>query len=368
MPYPTFDRSKVKMLSLSERENKQRIEDKKVLPDSEYEISPEQEKQIDEAVARIIMARQAGKPVMLTFGAHSIKNCLAPVFVELMKEGWITHLATNGAGVIHDWEFSYQGETSEDVESYVAKGQFGNWEETGFNINLAIIAGAHAGMGYGEAVGSFIVNEGLTIPEEAELIAEIKGFASVDPKKSAAAADYLSAIRKFAIPPGRYEVKHPFKKYSVQANAFELGIPFTSHPMIGHDIIYNHHMNSCAAIGRAAERDFLTFAESVSRLNGGVYLSVGSAVMSPMVFEKSMSIGRNVAIQNGENIDDHYIMIVDLQESHWDWTQGEPPETNPDYYLRYNKTFSRMGGEMRYLSADNRDFLLAVSQKLKKIK
>ena len=110
----------------------------------------------------------------------------------------------------------------------------------------------------------------------------------------------------------------------------------------------------------------MTFAENVRNLDGGVYLSIGSAVMSPMVFEKSMSIGRNVAIQNGESIDDHYIVVVDLQESHWDWTKGEPPETNPDYYLRYNKSFSRMGGQMRYLSADNRDFLLSLFQNLEK--
>ena len=368
MPYSKFDRSKVKMLPLAARENKQSIEEKKVLPLAEYEINTEQEKLIDESVQRIVQARKNNKPVMLTFGAHSIKNCLSPVLIDLMEQGWVTHLATNGAGVIHDWEFSYQGETSEDVETYVSKGQFGNWQETGYNINLAIIAGAYDGLGYGEALGAFIVNEGLTIPSEEKLIAEIKTFAAVDSKKCAAAADYLTAIRKFNLPPGRYEVKHPYKKYSVQARAYELGIPFTSHPMIGHDIIYNHHMNSCAAIGRTAERDFLTFAESVNRLDGGVYLSIGSAVMSPMVFEKSMSISRNLAIQEDRLIDNHYIMIVDLQKSHWDWTQGEPPETNPDYYLRYNKSFSRMGGEMRYLSADNRDFLLAICQKLKKIK
>ena len=199
MPYKKFDRSKVKMLPLSERQNKQRIEDKKILPDFPYEISEAQEKQIDEAVARIVTARENGKPVMLAFGAHSIKNCLAPVFIELMKGGWITHLATNGAGVIHDWEFSYQGETSEDVEFYVSKGQFGNWQETGYNINLAIIAGAYQRLGYGEAVGAFIANEGLEIPSQQKLVAEIKALAEADSKKCAAAADYLTAIKKYDI-------------------------------------------------------------------------------------------------------------------------------------------------------------------------
>jgi hypothetical protein len=123
-------------------------------------------------------------------------------------------------------------------------------------------------------------------------------------------------------------------------------------------------MNRCACLGRTAQRDFLTFAESVSRLEGGVYISIGSAVMSPMVFEKSLSISRNLAIQQGLHIDNHYILINDLAESSWDWSQGEPPEDNPAYYLRYNKSFSRMGGVMRYLQADNRDFLLALTELL----
>ena len=126
-------------------------------------------------------------------------------------------------------------------------------------------------------------------------------------------------------------------------------------------------MNHGAALGRCAERDFLAFAHGVSQLDGGVYFSIGSAVMSPMVFEKSLSMSQNIALQQGRTIDNHYMLIVDLQQSHWDWTQGEPPESNPDYYLRYNKSFSRMGGQMRYLTADNRDFLLTILSELERI-
>ena len=79
-----------------------------------------------------------------------------------------------------------------------------------------------------------------------------------------------------------------------------------------------------------------------------------------MIFEKSLSMSQNLAIHNGTHIDNHFMTIVDLAESHWDWTKGEPPMDNPDYYLRYNKSFARMGGTMQYLSADNRDFLLAI--------
>ena len=124
-------------------------------------------------------------------------------------------------------------------------------------------------------------------------------------------------------------------------------------------------MNHGASLGRCAERDFLTFAESVRQIDGGVYISIGSAVMSPMIFEKSLSMAQNVAIaKSGNRLDDYWIVVVDLAESSWDWAQGEPPEENPAYYLRYNKSFSRMGGTMRYLQIDNRDLLLSLSHLL----
>jgi hypothetical protein len=163
---------------------------------------------------------------------------------------------------------------------------------------------------------------------------------------------------------GWLPVPHPHKEIGLQAAAYTLGVPFTSHPMFGHDIIYLHPANHGAAIGRTAERDFLSFAESVRHLDGGVYMSIGSAVMSPMVFEKSMSMAQNFALQEGRHLANHHMVVVDLQESHWDWTQGEPPEDNPDYYLRFNKSFSRMGGHLRYLCADNRDFLLSLRSAL----
>jgi len=160
-------------------------------------------------------------------------------------------------------------------------------------------------------------------------------------------------------------IPHPYKKYSVQARAYDLGIPFTGHPMIGHDIIYNHPMNHGAALGRTALNDFLCYAKSVSNLDYGVYMSIGSAVMSPMIFEKALSMSQNLKIQESGHIDHHYMLIVDLAKSDWDWQKnGEPPMDNPAYYLRYCKTFQRMGGEMDYLTADNRDFLLALYQEL----
>lgn len=356
-----LDRFQLNLRPLSERPvNKVQIERDKVLPGTSPEnLSPGAVYVIEETVERIREAKAAGKPVMLACGAHTIKNGMSPVLIALMERGVISHIAMNGAGIIHDWEFAYQSMTSENVEENTAQGLFGNWQETGYYINLAINVGAYEGKGYGESLGAMIENEGLEIPSQEKIMKDI-GNAQDDPEKAAAAADLLWAVKKFDIPAGFLSVPHPFKQYSVQAAAWRLGVRSTGHPMIGHDIIYNHPMNHCAAIGRCAERDFLTFADNVSRLDGGVYMSVGSAVMSPMIFEKSLSMSQNLCLQKGEHIDNHFMVVVDLAESHWDWSKGEPPEDNPDYYLRYCKSFSRMGGQMRYVSADNRDFLLAI--------
>ena len=376
MPHPQFDRSRLVVKSLAQRPNKLAIEKDHVKPSrAPCPLPPAELKTVSEVVERIQSARRLGRPVVLAFGAHTIKNGLAPVLVRLMEEGWVTHLATNGAGIIHDWEFAFQGQSSEDVRENVAKGEFGIWQETGFYLNLALVVGAYEGLGYGESVGKMIDREGLEIPAIQDLKAKITEFSQspasdLRPPTSdliAAAVDLIGVIRKFDLKPGWLAIPHPFKAYSAQAAAYRLGIPFTGHPMIGHDIIYNHPVNHGAAIGRTALRDFLSFADSVSRIQDGVYLSVGSAVMSPMIFEKAFSMAQNLALQQGGRIDRHFIAVVDLAEATWDWRQnGEPPKDNPAYYLRYCKTFNRMGGEMRYLCADNRDFLLTLTQMLGK--
>ena len=367
MPYLKFNRDQLLIRKLSERENKVNIvTDCIPITRCHSHLSKEDLCLIEDTAVRIKSARHNNSSVILTFGAHTIKNGMSPTLIALLQEGWVTHLATNGAGIIHDWEFAFQGKSSEDVRGNVFKGKFGIWDETGFYLNLAVAVGAYEGLGYGESVGKMIFNEGLNIPE----ISELKEFAikniTENPELTASAADLLGLIQKFMIAPGFLSIPHPFKKYSVQSAAYKSAVPFTGHPMIGHDIIYCHPMNSGAAVGRTAMNDFLSFANSVGNLEKGVYLSVGSAVMSPMIFEKSLSMAQNVKIQKNKHIDDHFILVVDLVKSEWDWKKnGEPPTDNPAYYLRFCKTFHRMGGEMHYLAADNRDFLLALYQKLK---
>ena len=359
MPHPKFDRSRLFIKSLKERKNQISFPDKLIpLTFRTDNLNEDDKDLIKKTAQKIIKARNEKRSVILAFGAHTIKNGLGPVLAELIRKGWVTHLATNGAGIIHDWEFAYQGKSGENVRENVNKGEFGIWEETGFFINLALIIGAFEKLGYGESIGKMISQEGLNIPEPAFLIKEASEKMETDPEYASAAIDLSEIIRKHKINSGFMSIPHPFKNYSVQCAAYDLDIPFTGHPMIGHDIIYTHPMNHGAAIGRTALTDFLYYAGSVSNLENGVYMSVGSAVMSPMVFEKSLSMAQNIEIKNEGHINNHFMIIADLAKNEWDWNKnGEPPSDNPAYYLRYCKTFSRMGGEMHYLSADNRDFL-----------
>jgi hypothetical protein len=368
VPHPQFDRNRLKHHKLQERDDRVFIENDFITPGTEStDLSDADHTLIAETASRIKAARDADSPRIMAFGAHTIKNGLAPLLIHLIEKGWLTHLATNGAGIIHDWEFAFQGHSSEDVGQNIANGTFGLWEETGFFLNLAINVGAYHGLGYGESVGAMVEQEGLQIPSARELNDEIeRNVEEGNAEQSAAAADLLQILITFELEPGWCEIKHPFRIYGLQAAAFRLDVPFTGHPMIGHDIIYEHPMNHVASIGRCAEHDFLSFAHAVSQIEDGVYLSIGSAVMSPMIFEKSMAMAQNLAHQKNTAIKNHFMLVVDLHASNWDWAQGEPPEEHPAYYQRFNKTFSRMGGHHRYLCADNQSFLLELVRKLER--
>ncbi|HEY3416649.1 MAG TPA: hypothetical protein VGM23_07175 [Armatimonadota bacterium] len=365
-----IDRRRLLIQPLAERHSKLNIEQIAVSPDTPPPaLGPVEAARVARTADHMVQARRAGKPVMLTFGAHLVKNGLAPVVIRLLEDGWVTHLATNGAGSIHDWEFAYQGQSSEDVRGNVARGQFGTWEETGRAINLAVAVGGMTDLGYGRSVGKLIAEDGLVIPTREALQAEIVHLAaqSAPDETLGALADMLYLVSTFSLPPGEMAIRHPLKEYSLQYAAYRLGINFTVHPGIGYDIIYTHPMNCGGAIGRGAVRDFLTYAGSVRQLAGGVHLVVGSAIMAPMIFEKALSISNNLALQeDGRAITGHNLVINDMQEGgDWDWSQGEPPMEHPAYYLRFCKTFYRMGGELDYVCLDNRAFLLALWHALK---
>ncbi len=366
MPNPKFDRNRLVIKKLSERINQLTLEECLIpLSYAPAGLSEQDKELIGKTAQKIISARKQHRQVILAFGAHTIKNGLSLILIDLIKRGWVTHLATNGAGIIHDWEFAFQGKSGENVRENVKNGQFGIWEETGFFINLALVLGAWEGLGYGESIGKMISQEGVNLPELSWLLNDARYRMETDPEHAAAAIDLSGVIRKYSLNQGFLSIPHRWKEYSVQCAAFDLKIPFTGHPMFGHDIIYTHPLNHGAATGRTALTDFLYYAESVSKLDQGVYLSLGSAVMSPMIFEKSMSMAQNLEIQRNNHIDNHFMLVVDLAKAEWNWARdGEPPAGNPSYYLRYCKTFNRMGGEMHYLRADNRDFLAGLYRAL----
>ncbi|MBI3414308.1 MAG: hypothetical protein HY043_03140 [Verrucomicrobia bacterium] len=295
MAHAPLDLAKLKVYPLATRNSLSRIEEILVPPDDTPPACDEaNERLISQCAWNISSARKRSAAVILMYGAHLLRNGAALILEKMMARGWVTHLATNGAGTIHDWEYSFLGRSTESVEENVAAGTFGTWDETGRNIHLALLAGALA---------------------------------------------------------------------------FKHVIPLTVHPGIGYDIIANHPMFNGAAIGRAADLDFRQFAGTVEELDGGVVLAVGSAIMAPQVFEKSLSCVNNLRLQAGrEIVCGHSIYVVDLQDGgNWDWRQGEPPKTNPAYYLRFCKSFSRMGGEMNYLQCDNLNFVHHLLHELARI-
>ncbi|MFN7139555.1 MAG: hypothetical protein ACK4UN_09460 [Limisphaerales bacterium] len=353
-----IDLTKVKVFPLKQRVSDAQLEEILVHPDSTPAgVSERNASLIADCAVRIKAARERGASVMFIYGAHLIKNGGAEILIRLLERGWVTHLATNGAGIIHDWEFSYLGRSTESVRKNVATGTFGTWDETGRSINLAALAGGIERLGFGASLGKFVCDDGVTLPAPEELETLLRSEPSHP--LAPARAELLQAMRVHSLVAGRHETRHPWKKTCVVAKAFEHEVPFTVHPGIGYDIISNHPMFNGAAIGRGAALDFRIFGGSVEKLDGGVVLSVGSAIMGPQVFEKSISCVNNLRIQEGRGVvHDHTIYVVDLQDGgNWDWTQGEPPKDNPAYYLRFCKSYARMGGAMQYLQCDNAAFV-----------
>lgn len=358
-PFPAaLELERLKVLPLSARKSLSRADEILVNPDSAPPALPAAQRALVQSCARaIIKAREAGATVMLIYGAHLLRNGAASLLDGMMQRGFLTHLATNGAGTIHDWEYAYLGRSTESVEQNVATGTFGSWDETGRNIHLALYAGSLRGEGYGESLGRFINEEGASFPTRPELEEAIR--AEPAHPLAGARADLLEAMQRGLAPEGDYRLPHACKHASILAAAFRHGVPLTVHPGIGYDIISNHPIFNGALIGRAATRDFKLFGGSLQKLDNGVVLSVGSAIMGPQVFEKSLSCVNNLRLQTGKKIvTGHSIYVVDLQDGgNWDWKRGEPPKTNPAYYLRFCKSFSRMGGAMEYVQCDNLSFI-----------
>lgn len=363
-----IDLSQLKVHPLAERDSMAGIEETLINPASTpAELSPTNRDHVTRCAANIRAARENGASIMYIYGAHLIKNGAHLLMEKLMADGWITHLATNGAGVIHDWEWAFHGQSTECVRSNVATGTFGTWEETGRYLHLALLAGAINGEGFGQSVGRMVAEDGLSLPSKAELETQLRG----EPAHplSPARAELLGAMTRHELAEGRHDVPHPWKSSCVLANAFKHNVPLSVHPGIGYDIISNHPMFNGAALGRAAGTDFASFGGAVEGLDNGVVLSVGSAIMGPQVFEKSISCVNNLRLQEDRHIvKDHSFYVVDIQDGgDWDWSQGEPPKDNPAYYLRFCKSYDRMGGTMHYAQCDNIAFTHHLLNELKSL-
>ena len=357
-PFAPSDPLPIRVLPLEKRKHLARLADVLQNPDaSPAPCDPANIKMIQNCAASIQLARKNGSSVILMYGAHLLRNGAGLVLGKMIENGWVTHLATNGAGSIHDWEFSFLGQTSESVRDNVATGTFGTWDETGRTINLAILAGGLRGEGYGTSLGRCIMEDGFEIPDASTLEQQLR----TEPLHplAPARAELLAAMLRHKLTSGKIQISHPHKQSSIIGQAFAHKVPMTVHPGIGYDIITNHPLFNGAAIGRAAAIDFRLICGSVEGLDNGVVLSVGSAIMAPQVFEKSMSCVNNMRLQQQrKTVHGHQIFVVDLQEGgNWDWTQGEPPKTNPAYYLRFCKSYARMGGAMHYLCCDNVTFV-----------
>ena len=303
-----LNRERLTILPLSERQHKMTVAD--VYP-LDADPSPYENRSLRIVADRIIAAYRARKQVIWMMGAHVMRRGNSRFIIDLMERGVITHVATNGACAIHDFELAHIGATLEDVEAYIWDGKFGNWEETGRYLNEAIVRGYRDGIGFGEAIGRLIQE-------------------------------------------GEQDIPFPYREVSMFAAASRLGVPFTVHKGIGYDIIDQHPSADYAAMGWTTGEDFLRFAHSVSQLEGGVFLNLGSAVMGPEVYLKSLSMARNIAAQRGEEIRHFTTANFDLIDFTDFQDEGSP--TDAHYYHRPKKTILirtvKDGGEGYHISGD----------------
>ena len=314
--YEAFDRSRLAVQPLARRQHDLTIDHWLALDDP---VPAFAHPDLESVAARLRAARERSSARILMMGAHVLRAGVNRHLIDLMERGYLTHLAVNGAGAIHDYELARIGATTESVERYIRTGEFGPWRETG-ELNDWIAEAAREGFGLGEAVG-----------------------------KRIAESDY------------------PYRDWSVFAAAWRLSVPATVHVGIGYDILHEHPNCDGAGHGSASYRDFLIFARSVENLEGGVLLNFGSAIMGPEVYLKALAMARNVAGQQGRSISRFTTAVFDVAPIHGDFRR-ELPKSDPGYYFRPHKTILvrtvKDGGESFYFCGGHRATLPALRKLL----
>jgi hypothetical protein len=310
--YAMFDRSQLLIRPLAERRHDMDLDYVLALGGPAPEFA---HPQLPEIARRLAAAKTRGAARILMMGAHVIKMGASRYVIDLLKQGYLSHIAMNGAGAIHDYELARIGATTESVARYIRSGEFGLWQETG-DLNEIIREAADGGFGLGENVGRRIMT-----------------------------SDF------------------PHKDVSIFAAAYEASIPVTVHVGIGYDIIHEHPNCDGGALGAASYRDFLIFTQAVTNLEGGIMLNFGSAIMGPEVYLKALSMARNVAHQQGRVIRNFTTAAFDLVPISGD-IHHELPKTDPGYYYRPHKTILVRtvadGGESFYVCGDHRATLPAL--------
>lgn len=311
MPFPAFDRSRLHIQPLASRRHDL---DLTVLLPLETPPPAFTHPALPVLAKRLIEARRNHRARIFMLGAHVLRAGVSLLLIDMMERGWIDHIALNGAGPIHDWEFALIGATTESVARYVQTGEFGLWQETG-RMN-DVIAAASPEIGLGEALGRAILD-------------------------------------------GQF----PRKDFSILAAGIRLGVPVTVHVGVGYDIIHEHPNCDGAALGRSSYQDFLIYAQTVTRLEGGGLLNFGSAVMGPEVYLKALAMARNVAHQEGREIRQFTTAAFDLIPLEGD-LHHEAPKSDPRYYYRPWKTILVRtvadGGESFYVQGDHRQTVPAL--------
>lgn len=301
MTYDRFDTSKLKVLPLGERRHDLDISVIRELAPQECSYP-----HLETVADRMRKAKEAGASIIMMMGAHVIRAGVQQFIIDMMEKGYISCLAGNGACAIHDFEFALIGQTTESVARYIKDGQFGLWKETG-RLNDVVKHGAAQDMGAGEAIGKAI-----------------------------------------------HEGYFPHKDVSLFAAAYRLGIPFTVHVGIGSDIVHEHPNCDGAAWGKASYTDFLYYTSVLEKIENGVVMNFGSAIMAPEVYLKALAMVRNVAAQEGRAVNRFTSLVCDLRQLPDD-VSAEAPKGSPDYYFRPWKTMLVRtvddGGESFYVRA-----------------